>query len=158
MDRIRRFEIGASVVIIVACAILIYESLGLPPGSFEPLGSAPVPQATAGIIIFLSLIVIVNALRAPPAKAETPAGEEEPADDPVSALLLAAATLLYVLLLHLRVIDFGTLTALYLFGLIAALERFRPRALIGAAILGLLVGYGVQYLFTQVFVVDLPAT
>lgn len=157
MDRVRRFEIGTSLVIILGCAVLIYESLGLPPGSFEPLGSAPVPQATGGLIILLSLAVIVNAMRRPndavPDDAEQAAPEE-----PISALLLAAATLLYVALLHYRVIDFGTLTALYLFALISALERFKPRALIGAAIIGVLVGYGVQYLFTQVFVVDLPAT
>jgi len=152
----RRFEIGASLAVILACAVLIYESLGLPPGSFEPLGSAPVPQATAGLIILLCAIVIAGAIRKR-GKAIT-AEEDEVKDEPVSALLLIALTLLYVLLLHFRVMGFGTLTAGYLFVVISALERFRPRSLIGAAIVGILVGYGVQYLFTQVFVVDLPAT
>ncbi len=156
MHRTRQFEIGASLVVILACAVLIVESLGLPPGSFEPLGSAPVPQATGGLIILLCVIVIIGAVRK---RGEPPAAENnEVQDEPVSALLLVALTLLYVLLLHLRVTGFGTLTAGYLFLVIAALERFRPRALIGAAIVGGVVGFGVQYLFTQVFVVDLPAT
>lgn len=156
MDRSRQFEIGASLVVILACAVLIYESLDLPPGSFEPLGSAPVPQFTAGLIILLAIIVIVRAVRK--RRETTTAEDDEVKDEPVSALLLVAVTLLYVLLLHFRVIGFGTLTAAYLFAVISALERFRPRALIGAAIVGVIVGYGVQYLFTQVFVVDLPAT
>lgn len=156
MDRRRQFEIGASLVVILACAVLIYESLGLPPGSFEPLGSAPVPQFTAGLIILLCVVVIVSTIRKR-GGTET-AVENDVKDEPVSALLLVALTLLYVLLLHFRVMGFGTLTAGYLFVVISALERFRPRALIGAAIVGVIVGFGVQYLFTQVFVVDLPAT
>ena len=78
-------------------------------------------------------------------------------DEPASALLLAAATVLYVLVLHLRLVSFGPLTAFYLFIVISALERFRPKALIGAAIVGIIFGFGIQYLFTQVFVVDLPS-
>jgi len=156
MNRYRRFEIGASLLVILACAVLVYESLDLPPGSFEPLGSAPVPQVTAGPIILLCVVVIVGAFRK---RGETaPARDGDVKDEPVSALLLVALTLLYVLLLHFRVTGFGTLTAGYLFVVISALERFRPRALIGAAIVGVVVGFGVQYLFTQVFVVDLPAT
>jgi len=156
MNRVRQYEIGVSLFIILVCAVVIYESLGLPPGSFEPLGSAPVPQATGGLIILLSVIVITSAIRQPHGT-DDPNAEEAP-DEPVSALLLAAATLLYVLMLHFRVIGFGTLTAVFLFMVISALERFRPRALVGAAIIGVLFGYGIEYLFTQVFVVDLPAT
>lgn len=156
MDRVRQFEIGVSIFIIAVCCVVIYESLDLPPGSFEPLGSAPVPQATSGLIIVLSLLVIVSALRRPVDSG--PRGpEEETPDEPVSAMLLASATLLYVLLLHFRAIDFGSLTAIYLFALISALERFRSRSLIGAAIVAVICGYGIQFLFTKVFVVDLPA-
>ncbi|MCP4380793.1 MAG: tripartite tricarboxylate transporter TctB family protein [Hyphomicrobiales bacterium] len=156
MSRVRQFEIGASLFMILVCAIFIYESLGLPPGSFEPLGSAPVPQATAGLIILLCVIVIVSAIRGRAEAAE--AEQDEAPDDRVSALLLAAGTLLYVVFLQYRWVGFGTLTAIYLFGIISALERFRPKAMIGAAVVGLVFGYGIQYLFTQVFVVDLPAS
>lgn len=156
MKYVRQFEIGVSVLIILICAVVIYESLDLPPGSFEPLGSAPVPQATAGLIILLCLIVIWGAIRRKPAEPEDVEGAVP--DEPVSALLLAAATVLYVLILHLRLVGFAPLTASYLFIVISALERFKPKALIGAAIIGVLFGFGIQYLFTQVFVVDLPAT
>lgn len=156
MNHARHFEIGVSALIIVICVVVIYESLDLPPGSFEPLGSAPVPQATAGLIILLCLIVIASAIRR--RSAEPFDQEDTIPDEPVSALLLAAATILYVLVLHLRLVGFGPLTAFYLFIVISALERFQPKALFAAAIIGVLFGFGIQYLFTQIFVVDLPAT
>ncbi len=156
MDRVRKFEIWASILIIAVCAVVIYETLDLPPGSFEPLGSAPVPQATAGIIIILSIVVIVNAFR--PRRADISEDTDDVPDEPVSAFLLCAATLLYVLTLHFRLLGFGTLTAIYLFALISALERFQLKSTIIAAVIAVIGGYGIQYLFTQVFVVDLPAS
>ena len=156
MDRVRKFEIWASILIIAVCAVVIYETLDLPPGSFEPLGSAPVPQATAGIIIILSIVVIINGFR--PRRVEIDEDTDEVPDEPVSAFLLCAATLLYVLTLHFRLLGFGTLTAIYLFTLISALERFQLKSTIIAAVIAVIGGYGIQYLFTQVFVVGLPAS
>jgi hypothetical protein len=63
----------------------------------------------------------------------------------------------YVLLMQLRVAGFAVITAAFLFIAIAYLTRFAPRSLPVAALVGLIMGYGCQYIFTQVFVVDLPA-
>lgn len=155
MNRVNSFEIGVSLLIILVCSVVIFESLGLPPGSFEPLGSAPVPQATCGLIILLCLLVIYGAVRRKNQPAEP--GTSEIPNDVTSALLLVVVTLAYVVALHFRLTGFGILTAAYLFLVISALERFRAPPMAIAAILGLLVGFGVEYLFTQFFVVDLPA-
>ena len=47
----RRVDIGVALVLIVIAAVAIWQAAGLPPGTFEPLGSARVPQMTAGLII-----------------------------------------------------------------------------------------------------------
>ena len=39
---------------------------------------------------------------------------------------------------------------------IALLSRLRLRSLAAAAVVAIVVGWGTQYLFTRVFVVDLP--
>jgi len=58
----RRFDIGVALVLIVIAAVAIWQAADLPPGSFEPLGSAWVPQITAGLIIILALTIIIRAM------------------------------------------------------------------------------------------------
>ena len=151
MSRSARAEVIVSLIIIAICAAVLYESLGLPPGSFEPLGPAPVPQATAGLIILLSVLVIITALRRGPDEMDAMS------EQPVSALFLFVLTLAYVALLHSKRVDFGVLTTAFLILAIWGLERFSGRALLPAAITGAVIGFGCKFLFTQVFVVDLPS-
>ncbi len=58
-----RTDIGVCLFLIVVCCAVLVEAAKLPPGSFEPMGSAPIPQATAGLIIFLCLVVMAKAAR-----------------------------------------------------------------------------------------------
>lgn len=53
MNLLQRFEVWVSLLVILICVIFLWESWDLPPGSFEPLGSGPVPQATAFVVIFV---------------------------------------------------------------------------------------------------------
>jgi len=66
-------------------------------------------------------------------------------------------TVAYVLALSARVADFALVTTVFLFALIAILARFERRALVLAAIIAVAMGYGCQYVFTEIFVVDLPS-
>ena len=75
----------------------------------------------------------------------------------LDAAVIFAMTVVYVLLMQLRVAGFALITAVFLFFAIAFLTRFAPRSLPIAALTGLIMGFGCQYIFTQVFVVDLPA-
>ncbi|MEM9027231.1 MAG: tripartite tricarboxylate transporter TctB family protein [Pseudomonadota bacterium] len=151
MTRSSRAEIVVSLIIIAACIAVIIETLGLPPGSFEPLGSAPVPQVTAGLIIILCSLVIVTALRRDGSDGDV--SDEQPA----SAFFLAVLTLAYAGAFHTKLVDFGVMTAAFLFVAIWGLERFRTRVVLPAAIVALIVGFGAKFIFTQVFVVDLPS-
>ena len=152
-------EIFLALLLIAVCAVVLWESRKIPPGTFEPLGSAPVPQATAGLIILLCLLVIVRAWRRTTDNDHALGDDAEPLEPrTLDAALFVALTLVYVLLLQLRLagVGFAPLTTLYLVLTIGLLTRFRWRRLPLTLLVAAAMGYGCQYLFTQVFVVDLP--
>ena len=151
-----RVDIGVCLFLIVICCAVLVEAAKLPPGSFEPLGSAPIPQATAGLVIFLCLLVVGRAAlaiwRGEAIGAEVPYPPRR-----LDAAVLFGLTVLYVFLMAQRVAGFAPITAVFLFVAIAFLTRFAPRSLPIAALVGVVMGWGCQYVFTQVFIVDLPA-
>lgn len=149
-----RIDIGLALFLIVACATVLWETRDIPPGSFEPLGSAPVPQVVAGLIILLCLLVMAAAWRR--LGREMPATDVELALRPVDAAGILGLTVIYVGLMEGRFIDFAPLTAGFLFVAIGFLVRFRLKSLPIVALVALLTGYGCQYVFTRIFVVDLP--
>lgn len=140
--------------ILAICAATIWEVADLPAGTFEPLGSGPVPRWTAGIIICLTLWVMFkawNRLR----------GGWRPSAPDISPrwadmLMVCAFTIVYALSLHFRVARFDLLTTAYLFFTIGLLVHFRIRSLAAVAIVSTVVGFGSYIVFTKVFVVDLP--
>jgi hypothetical protein len=150
-----RTDLALGLFLIVVCGAVLWEARTIPPGVFEPLGSAPIPQATAGLIILLALVVMGRALLA--LRRDAPAG---PAEDlalrPLDAAAVIGLSVLYVLAMALRLLDFALLTALFLMVTIGALTRFERRLLPIIVVLALATGFGCQYVFTRIFVVDLP--
>ncbi|MEM8662660.1 MAG: tripartite tricarboxylate transporter TctB family protein [Pseudomonadota bacterium] len=146
------WEIGVSLFFIAACLVAIWETRDIPPGTFEPLGSAPVPQAVAALIIVLSIAVIVTALRGKTA-VDLPLGYQP---RPLDALIVAVFALGYVFAMQERVLAFAPLTAIFLVATIGFLNRFKPRTLPMTALVAVVIGWGCQYVFTRVFIVDLP--
>ena len=150
-----RWELGVAAFFVAACLVVLWETRGIPPGTFEPLGSAPVPQATAVFIMMLSIAVGISAVR----RLRVSGGPADAADykpRPLDAVVVAALTVGYVMLLDARVLDFAPLTAIFLFIVISLLARFKLSAMAGAAVVGVITGWGAQYAFTRIFVVDLP--
>lgn len=151
-----RADIAISLFLIVICAATLWESRKIPAGSFEPLGSAPMPQAVAGLIILLCLLTIFRAtlqLRTP---------QDEPRESllvsrPADALAIIALTVIYCLVLEFRLLQFAVATLIFLIFAIGLLVRFQIRLMPVIALIAVIMGFGCQYLFTQVFVVDLPA-
>ena len=156
MDRRHIYEIGTASLILAVCVILWVQASRLPPGTFEPLGSGPVPQWTAAIVIVCCLIVIGSAAR----RLLTSGAPEAPPEDPVgtrrTALLLCVLTVVYVGLLDFGAASFGVITFGFLTLLIWGLEGFRRRVLGPALVTAAIAAFGAEYLFTNVFVVDLP--
>lgn len=151
-------EIFVCGLIGVAALVFLIQALRLPPGTFEPLGSGPVPAWTAAVIIVSCTVVIVRAVRS---LARTP--------DRVGALkaeldfgnlggggLLVGLTVVYVAILQTALVGFGVLTTAYLTLMILGLERFRAGAILPALLIAAVAAFGAQYVFTEVFFVDLP--
>ena len=172
--------------IIAVCVVVLIESWDLPPGTFEPLGSGPVPQAIAFVIIGLCLIIMVRALIAlarheEPEKtaidialdAEDAAAGFRPR--PWSAVAVLVFSGLYIGVLYLGVLGFGIVTVLFLFGVIVFLFGMEPvrgfiklvttfdrvhvaaaKPVLIAAAIAVVMGFGCEYIFTEIFYVDLP--
>ncbi len=149
-----RADLAFSAFLIVVCAATLWETREIPPGTFEPLGSAPVPQVVAGLIMGLSLLIMARAWQA------LRAGERGDGPDVVprwtDAVVVAALTVVYALALHARLGRFDVVTTVYLFVTIGVLLRLRRRSLPAVALVSALTGFGCQFVFTRVFVVDLP--
>jgi len=151
-----RTDLGLALFLIVVCGAVLWEARTIPPGVFEPLGSAPIPQATAGLIILLALVVMGRALLAMVRAAPARPAAEDLALRPLDAAAVIGLTVLYVLAMALRLVDFAVLTALFLLVTIGVLVRFERRLLPVIVALALATGFGCQYVFTRIFVVDLP--
>jgi len=158
-----RAEINICLFLIVVCCVVLWESRLIPPGSFEPLGSGPIPQATAGIIIFLCLLTIWRAFRtlsrasATAVETSTDATQQDRHQPRHrDAFLVCALTVIYCLVLHSRTVDFSLATVVFLFLSIGYLVRFKPKSMLIVSLIALVMGFGCQFIFTKVFVVDLP--
>ena len=158
MDRRSFTEIGVAALVILICAVFWIQANSLPPGTFEPLGSGPVPMYMAGIVILCCLIVIgravVSIMQAP--SFYHAFRSEFPGAPRLGGVLMLGSSVVYVALLHLQVASFGLISFVFLAALIWAMESYRPRKAPLALIVAAIFAFGAEYLFTNVFVVDLP--
>jgi hypothetical protein len=72
------------------------------------------------------------------------------------ALATLGFTVVYVIAMAFRFGSFAIITSVYLLLTIAVLSRFNKKALIIGLAIALIMGFGCQYLFTEIFVIDLP--
>lgn len=76
--------------------------------------------------------------------------------NPLSGVIVLGLTVLYVAALQLKLAGFGIITFIFLLLLILGMEDFRRRRILPAVIVSALAAFGAQYVFTEIFVVDLP--
>ena len=153
----RNLEIGVSALLIVASAAIFVETLELPPPVYDPIGPAAFPRVLSVIIGILALVVIVSAVRRPSLAAVQDGGQ--PRTYRLRPDLALGSTLLttgYVVLLAFRPFSFAVLTTLYLVVQIMLLFDFERRRLPAAVLLAAVFGFGSDYIFTQLFFIDLP--
>ena len=149
-----RTDIGVALLLIVICSAVLWETRTIPPGVFEPLGSAPIPQAIALLIILLCIIVLVRAVL----RLQQPPLADSDAHRPhrLDAAVVAGLTVLYVTAMQFRITTFAVITTLFLLLTIGWLIRFQPRRLPWVMLTAVITGFGCQYVFTRIFIVDLP--
>ena len=157
MDRRPLTEIGVAALIAAICTVVLFQALALPPGRFEPLGSGPVPTWTAIVVIVCCLLVILRAIGTLRGrrKPEIALSELE-GMNPLGGAMMLGLTVLYAAALQIKLAGFGIITFIYLLLLILGMEGFSRRRILPAAILSALAAFGAQYVFTEIFVVDLP--
>lgn len=183
---IAKRDIGLMTFIIAVCIAVLVESWDLPPGTFEPLGSGPVPQAVAFFIIGLCTIILVRAaitLIRHNGEQKTDAQVNLEIEGktagfrprPWSAMAVLAFSGLYITILYLGVMGFGIVTVFFIFGIIMFLIGMEPlracgrllttfdrthlraaRPVLIAAAIALIMGFGCEIVFTKVFYIDLP--
>jgi len=159
-----KIELGFSIFLFVLSIAILLETLSLPPGSFDPVGSAGFPRLISISIGILSLTILIRAARGIIAASNARDSSETPDDRvaptfrprPELALWFYALSLVYASVLALRLISFAISTTLFLFISMGMLTRFKLKRLPIALIIALVMGFGCQYIFTQVFVLDLP--
>jgi hypothetical protein len=152
-----RIDLGVTAFVVAVAAAVLWETRSIPPGVFEPLGSAPVPQATASLLILLCLVVIARAaLRLGGRSAPLSEVADDARPRRFDALAVLLLTLFYVGALHLRLTTFAIMTTVYLILAVGLLLRFRLAAMPVVLLVAAATGFGCQYVFTRIFIVDLP--
>ncbi len=153
------WEIGVGIVTIAVCILLYWDSLNLPDPVFDPLGSVMVPRATCVILGLFASAIIFKGMRAINQKADNGPTKESPLNyslRPGLAVGILGLTATYVLVLSTRLVRFSELTFVFVILSGMWMGRFKIKAMPVLLILALIMGYGGQYVFKEVFFVDLP--
>ena len=75
---------------------------------------------------------------------------------PLLAVAVVLTSALYVLSMQWELLSFRWATLVFIFLLASILSKFEKRVMIASAVIALVFGFGGQYLFTEVFYMDLP--
>lgn len=131
--------------------------------SFDPLGSKAAPYAISALVVVLSAICAFRLLTGRATGDTNPesvsdAGPEFfPLSDLAEVVGVLGLTVLYVVGLFNLGIPFSIATVIFVSAVAVLISRkVTARGLALAGAVGAFVGFGGEYLFTQVFFVDLP--
>ncbi len=144
-------------LVVAAGSALLADSARLPPPRFDILGSAAVPRALCVLVIAMALPLVVRAalaLRRGPSA--PPPDAALPPRRPALAVAAFALACLYVAVLQNGWLGYGLATAAFLIVLTGFLAGGRPKPLAIGALVAVVLGFGGDYLFTSVFLIDLP--
>lgn len=154
--KVPKLEAWFSIFLIIMSATVFWETLSLPPGSFDPLGSAGFPRVIAMAIGILALVILVNVFRKSSDDLKKDSAPPAFRRRPDLALGFYAFALVYVLVLALKLFSFAICTVLFLILSMGLLTRFALKRLPIVISIALVIGFGCQYVFTKIFVIDLP--
>jgi cobalamin synthase len=154
-----KLELGVPLFLIVVSAAFLWDARTIPAGAFDPLGAGPIPRLICGCVIALCMAVITQtllALKQAPAESEPGKEEVEFAPQPRLAIITLLLTCAYVAVMAYRLTSFSVATIVFLLAAIGVLGRFTRKTMIIGGIIALVMGLGCEYLFTEIFVIDLP--
>lgn len=162
--RQRQADLWLAVAMAVISVVVWWEASKLAPAPFDPLGPKSFPMWIAGALGLLSVvsILIILAGRAL-GRSETSLilgiGDDAPTDyalRPGLAVASAILTVIYVAALTFTGVGFLWATIAYIGVLGWIMSDRTPRHNLTAAIIAAVAGGGITYLFTKIFILDLP--
>lgn len=144
-------------LVVAAGTALLADSARLPPPRFDILGSAAVPRALCLLVIAMALPLMVRAVLALRQGTFDEAPDETlPPRRPALAVAALALACLYVASLQNGWLGYGLATTAFLIVLAGLLSGGRPKPLAIGTVVAVVLGFGGDYLFTSVFLIDLP--
>jgi hypothetical protein len=147
--RLKVTEIVMAVVLIAVAGAFLREGWNYAPGVFEPIGSGTVPNGVAWIVVALSGAMLIRAVVGR-------SGNEHPEPERWrTAGLAAVLVVLYVVALSVG-IRYQWATLAFALVTILVLSPAPRRTLPGAALSAAVLGFGLDYLFRDILVTDLP--
>lgn len=158
-------DLMLAVVVLAICGVVLHGSGSIRDLPYEPLGASFFPivislilGVMAFILLFKSMVEILKV------KQETIIDENLKIDEvhsqfrkrPLLAFITVGFTLVYIALLSSKLVGFRLGTILFVAAVGTVISRFNPRKSFISLMLGLALGVGLYYIFTKIFIVDLP--
>ena len=143
------------VIVLLACLGVFIDAQHYPVSAREPLGAAAIPKAVAAITATLCLALLWQNRAVRPQQADSAPAKSAPRNTTAfwSMLCILCA---YALLLRWPLLPSAVTTPLFVFSLTLALGKRDKRTIVWAAVMALVVGLGLQWLFKSILYVNLP--
>lgn len=162
LKRDQKIDMGVAALIIVICAAFFQQSFLILENDYEPIGAAFLPKILCIAIAFLAALIFHKALKNYLALKNLPETEKTfntPVDfekKPLMAVACALVTVAYVGAMDINLLDFkvATVTFQVLLGAILTKLDLKRMAIISA--IAVVIGIGGNYIFKDIFFVDLP--
>ena len=148
--------------LLIVSAVFFVSALGLPAGTFDPLGPGAAPEMVAGLLCLLCSVILARgcyrAIRGHQVQEEEAldiikrAGKAEPLTLAGFVVLLLA----YLVAFEFEAGHFIVLTIPFLFFSILLLGGLSLRIGLMAIVISLVLSFGLFLLFTRFFVINLP--
>lgn len=149
--------LSLEIAILIFCGAIISETGKTAGPVFDVVGPDFLPTVVALLVATLTLLqVVVHVVqrRNTPTPAET---QGVRIGAVVSGVVFSAVTIAYVAVLALEVAPFFLATTVFVGATTSLLSRpFTWRDIAFGLAIGLVLGVGLQYVFTQVLIIDLP--
>jgi hypothetical protein len=141
-------------LLLILCGVVYWATLELPPPEYEPLGPAAFPLMLVGAIAVLAIPLILKP--EPYVKAPPPPDGEYVKPTPWLSVWLLLAAVAFAAVMQTRAIPFSLTATGFLIIAMAILTRFEKRAWPATLIVSPIVGFGLEYIFKHIFIIDLP--
>jgi putative tricarboxylic transport membrane protein len=151
--RTHRAAIATALFVIAVAAAFLVDGWSLKPGIFEPIGSGTVPNGVAVIVIALGLGVLWEAVRGLRREGDAAEAQGERWLRPAAAF---AWTIVYAFGPSTGAVRYQWATLVYLPVTVLILAERPRKAVPWAAAIGIVLAFGLDYLFRRVLVTDLP--